>query len=280
MKRLLLGMMGLLLAGSLLAGDLRSVQARVEGSMIVTGTLGVSAQGTVLGYTLDHPEKLPPVVVNLIARSLPGWTFRPLLQGGKPVAAKTSMSLRLVARPIGGGKYEVAVHSAYFGDQSTGVELVGPHPSPRYPSEAAQEMASGITYVMLRIDRAGHVADAFVEKVDMRVIASEEELDKTRKLLAGASLQALRQWNFTPADPSDREPFRVVLVPVSYELSDRGRPLSPEVYGQWQSYVPGAVEPAPWVDQDKAFTSGADAFPADGIYGPSKLSLLTPLDRG
>jgi hypothetical protein len=279
MKRLLLGMLGLLLASSLLAGDLRSVRARVEGSMVVTGTIDVSAEGTVLGYTLDHPEKLPPVVVGVIAKSLPGWTFKPLLQDGKPVAAKTSMSLRLVAKPIGGGKYQVAVHSAYFGDQSGGIGLVGANQPPRYPAEAAQELASGITYVILRIDRAGHVADAFVEEVNMRVVASDEELDRTRKLLAEASLQALRQWNFTPSESSDREPFRVVLVPVSYELSDRGHPISPEVYGQWQSYVPGPTQLAPWVDQDKALTGGIDAFPADGIYGPSKLSLLTPLDH-
>lgn len=280
MKRLLLGMLGLLLAGSLLAGDVRAVRARVEGSMIVTGAIEVSAQGTVLGYALDHPEKLPPVVVSLIAKSLPAWTFQPVLRDHVPVAVKTSMSLRLVAKPIGGGKYQVGVHSAYFGDQSAGIELVGPRPSPRYPREALQERASGVTYVMLRIDRAGHVADAFVEQVNMRVLASDEELDRTRKLFSEASLQALRQWNFSPAGPSDHGPFRVVRVPVSYELTDRGRLLSPEVYGQWQSYVPGPLALAPWVDQDSALTGGVDAFPADGIYGPSQLTLLTPLDHG
>jgi hypothetical protein len=280
MKRLLLGMLGLLLAGSLLAGGLRSVRARVEGSMVVTGTIGVTPQGTVLGYTLDHPEKLPPVVVDTIAKNLPKWTFEPVLQDGKPVAAKAKMSLRLVARPVGGDKYQVAVRSAYFGDESAGIKLVGVPQSPRYPSEAIQERASGTTYVMLRVDRAGHVADAFVEQVNMRVLASDEELNRMRKLLAEASLKALRQWNFTPADSSDRTPFRVVRVPVSYQVSEYGHRSPPEVYGQWESYVPGPVEPAPWVDKDKALAGGIDAFPSDGVYGPSQLSLLTPLDHG
>jgi hypothetical protein len=279
MKRLLSGILGVLLAGVTLAGGIRSVRERVEGSMVVTGTIGVTPQGTVLGYTLDHPEKLPPVVADVIGKNIPHWTFRPVLQDGKPVAAKAKMSLRVVASPIADGKFQVALRSAYFGDESAGIRMVS-STRPRYPREAIRDRADGTAYVILRIDRAGRVADAFAEQVNMRVLAEDAELARLRTLFAESSLKALRQWTFTPADPTDHEPYRVVRVPVSYEVSEQGHLPTREVYGQWQSYVPGPVEPAPWFDSDKMLSGGGDALPGDGVYGPSALSLLTPLDHG
>ena len=280
MKRLLLGMLGLLLAGSVSAGGLLTVRARVEGSMVVTGTIGVTPQGTVLGYTLDQSEKLPPVVVEVIGKTVPGWTFQPVLQDGKPVAAKAKMNLRLVARPLGEGKYQVAVRSAYFGDEEAAAkEMVVTRTKPRYPREAIQERFSGTAYAILRIDRAGHVADAFARQVNMRVLADDKELERMRKLFAEATVKALQQWIFVPAEPADRKPYRIVQVPVSYEVSEAGHLPFREVYGQWQSYVPGPTEPAPWFDRDMMLTGG-DALPGDGVYGPSSLSLLTPLDNG
>lgn len=281
MKRLLLGMLGLLLAGTVFAGGVRAVRARVEGSMVVTGTIGVTPQGTVLGYTLDQPEKLPPVVVDVIGKTVPGWTFQPVVRDGKPVAAKAKMSLRLVARPIGDGNYQVAVRSAYFGDeQAAARKMVVTRTSPRYPREAIQGRASGTAYAVLRVDRAGHVADAFAQQVNMRVLADDTTLDRMRKLFAEATVKALQQWTFVPADPADHEPYRVVRVPVSYEVAELGHLPSHEAYGQWQGYVPGPEQPAPWFDKDQMLTGGGDALPGDGVYGPSSLSLLTPLNHG
>lgn len=279
MKRLLAVMLGLLLAHAAVAGGLRSVRERVEASMVVTGTIGVTPQGTVLGYALDHPEKLPPLVADVIGKTLPTWTFQPVVEHGKPVSAKARMSLRLVAKPIGDGKFEVAIHSAYFGDQSEGIKAVSTR-QPRYPREAIQDRASGTAYVVLRIDRAGHVADAFAEKVNMRLIAEDVELDRLRKLFAEASLKALRQWTFTPAASADQEPYREVRVPVSYDVSDPGHLPVGEAYGQWQGYVPGPEQAAPWFDKSDVLTAGADALPGDGVYGKPSLSLLTPLDHG
>jgi hypothetical protein len=279
MKRLLAVVLGLLLAHAAVAGGLRSVRERVEASMVVTGTIGVTPQGTVLGYALDHPEKLPPVVVDVIGKNVPAWTFQPVLEHGKPVSAKARMSLRMVARPVGDGKFAVAIRSAYFGDRSEGIKAVSTR-QPRYPREAIQERAGSTTYVVLRVDRAGHVADAFAEKVNMRLIATDVELDRLRKLFAEASLKALRQWTFTPAASTDQEPYREVRVPVSYEVGGLDNLPVREAYGQWQGYVPGPEQPAPWFDKSDALAAGTDALPGDGIYGKPSLSLLTPLDHG
>lgn len=279
MKRLLSGMLGLLLAGSALADGPRAIRERVEGSMVVTGTIGVTADGAVLGYTLDHPEQLPPVVADVIGKDVPNWTFRPVVQDGKPVAAKARMSLRVVATPVGDGKFQVGIRSAYFGDESAVIKKVQTV-QPRYPRAAIEDRASGTAYVILRIDRAGKVADGFAEQVNLQVIAGDAELDRLRKLFAESSLRALQQWTFTAADPSNREPYRVIRIPVRYQVSEFGHRPTPIGYGQWEGYLPGPVEPAPWPDQDKLLTGGGDALPGDGVYGPPALSLLTPLDRG
>ena len=107
-----------------------------------------------------------------------------------------------------------------------------------------------------------------------------DENYRWRKLFAQACLEAARQWSFTPAAPTDATAFRVVRVPVAFHLREWGR-AAPDTYGQWESYVPGPLEPAPWVDSDQMLGGGADALPEDGgVYGKSSLSLRTPLDQG
>lgn len=277
MKRLLVGVVGLLLAGAALAG-VRSTRASVEASMLVTGTIGITPQGTVLAYTLDHPEKLPPAVADLIGKNVPRWMFEPVLRDGKPVAAKAKMSLRVVATPVSDGNFKLAVRSAYFGDPAQGLkthEFIGP----RYPMQAIRSRVEGTVYLVLRIDRAGKVTDEAAQQVNLRVIARDKEMEYWRGLFAKASLDAARQWTFTAADPSDHALYRDVRVPVSYQLTESfSTPRKPH-YGQWEAYVPGPLEPVPWSDEDRMLTGGADALPGDGVYGAPSLSLLTPLNH-
>jgi hypothetical protein len=282
MKRLLLGVAGLLLAGTALAGGPHSVRERVEASMVVTGSIGVTPQGTVLGYTLDHPEKLPPPVADLIGKAVPSWTFQPVLRDGKPVAAKAKMSLRVVAQPIGDGKFKIGVRSAWFGDPGQGITTNMSTP-PRYPVQAMRGRVEGTVYLAMRLDREGRVSDAAAEQVNLRVIASDTEMKHWREVFAKATLSAARQWTFSPAGPTDHTLYRDVMVPVAFELytgPGRIRPSPEAKYGQWQTYVPGPVEPVPWSDADRMLTGGVDALPDDGVYGAPSLSLLTPLDRG
>lgn len=274
MKRLLLGVVALLGAGGALAARPGDIQKQVEASMLVTGTIGITPEGAVLGYTLDHPEKLPPVVSDAVASNVPRWTFKPVLKDGKPVAAKTSMSLRLVAHPVGDGKYAIGVQSAYFGDNASGMQYVR-RVAPKYPRQALRDRVSGTVYLLLRIDRAGKVEDAIAQQVNLQEIAGEEVLRHWRKLLADASLDVARQWTFTPSAPGETGAHRYARVPVAYSLGA----VRPVAYGQWESYLPGPLEPEPWSDGDAMLSGGADALPGDGVYGKQSLSLLTPLDK-
>ena len=60
MKRLLLLLLlGGWLAGTAQADGQRSAAAQAEASMLVTATIVVATDGSVSGYAVDHPEKLP-----------------------------------------------------------------------------------------------------------------------------------------------------------------------------------------------------------------------------
>jgi hypothetical protein len=276
MKHWLMGLCVLLLAGTCLAGE-RSARERVEASTLVDGTIGITPEGKVLAYTLDRPEQLQPVVKEIVAKSVPQWTFQPVLVDGKPVAAKTKMHLRLVAVPQGDGNYQVSIRSAYFGDQSSSVKHVQ-QAAPRYPEQAIRAHIGGTVYVMLRIDRDGKVTDAIATQVNLDAMASGRVLKQWRQVFAEASLRAARQWTFTPAGAGEPD-YRVVATPVSYWLEEAGQRRS-DTYGRWETYVPGPIEPAPWFDAHRMLSAGADALPGDGIYGQPSLSLISRLDRG
>jgi hypothetical protein len=62
---------------------------RMEASMLVEGTLGITPGGTVLAYSLDQAEELPPAVVQMIAKAVPRRTFKPVLVDGKPVGGES-----------------------------------------------------------------------------------------------------------------------------------------------------------------------------------------------
>lgn len=273
MKRWLLGWSVLLLAGACLASE-PSARERVEASVLVDGTIGITPAGAVLAYTLDRPERLPPEVVATIAKNAPRWTFHPVLVDGKPVTAKAKMHLRLVASPRPDGSYELSIRSAYFGDKSTSITRAT-MPPPRYPQQAIRAHLGGSVYLALRIDRDGKVIDAMATQVNLDALASERVLQQWRQVFADASVRAARQWTFSPAAAG--EPlYRTVTTPVHYRIKEFGHGKT-DSYGTWESYVPGPVEPAPWFDAGRMLSGGTDALPGDGIYGPPSLSLLAPL---
>jgi hypothetical protein len=279
MKRWLLGLgMGcLVLAGAASAAG-PSARDRMEASMLVEGTLGVTPTGTVLAYSLDQAEKLPPAVVQTIAKAVPRWTFKPVLVDGKPVAAKAKMHLRLVASPLGDGSYRVAIRSAYFGDESSTITRNGKGTPPRYPLDALRGRIEATVYLLLRVDREGRVADAIAQQVNLNVAGSERVLSKWREVFAEPSLRAARTWTYSAAGPSDPD-FRVLRTPIVYHLQEVNGPER-HAYGQWEGYVPGPLAVAPWFDADTMLSGGADALPGDGTYGAPSLSLLTPLGPG
>lgn len=105
--------------------------------------------------------------------------------------------------------------------------------------------AQGTVYLVLLVDRKGSVRDSIAEQVNLRVWSSMRELERLRKMLGLAAVEATRRWRFQPptrGEHADAEQW-TVRVPVEFRLmGDQG----PE-YGKWQVYVPGPRTRAPWI---------------------------------
>ena len=273
MKYFVLGVLGLLLVSVAYAA-----QPKLQASMAVSGELVVGPDGKAMRYTLDHPEKLPPAVVELIARTVPNWRFATVSKDGKPVAARARMSLGVIADPTGDGAFALCVGAAEFG---SGNDADLPHVVtrrlPTYPHEAIERRVAGEVYLLLELDAGGRVAKAAVERVDLRATGSEQDMALMREVFAKSSLQAARHWTYAlPQTPGSAKAPMLVRVPVDYSLNGEGVPREPR-YGQWRSYVPGPVQPVDWPELQPEAQTGFEALAGEGIYPLDQpLKLLDP----
>ncbi len=175
-KRWLLGMFCLLLSAPLLAAGVNTVRKSGVGSMLVTGWIEVAPSGEVAHYDLDQASKLPPLVVKLISQTIPGWMFEPVKIAGKPVLAKSRMSLRVVAEPVGNGNYKIKVAGVDFGAPEGNGKIVTDEISEKrtfavsYPWQAAGSGVSGTVYVLMLVNRQGRVEHALAQQVNLNVV--------------------------------------------------------------------------------------------------------------
>src|SRR5690606_15668115 len=101
------------------AQNAKAVRKQIEGSMLVTGRVTITREGTVGDWTIDRREDLPPAVVNVIDASAPGWRFDLILVDGEPVYGSARMSLRMIAERIDEERFRVSIRDGYFGREGT-----------------------------------------------------------------------------------------------------------------------------------------------------------------
>ncbi|KAA8919769.1 protein tonB, partial [Xanthomonas sontii] len=187
-------MLSLLLAFTALAADgvgPGAVRKQIESSMLVSGTIDIEPSGTVSALALDQQERLPEGVVGFVRNSVMQWKFEPGMRDGKPVPARAPMTLRLVAKRLQGDDYQIEIRSADFtrydpSDHSV-VTAIQMKP-PAYPQAAYSVGAAGSAYLVLKVGRDGRVADAVVEQVNLRVVASEQQMQQLREVLGKSAL--------------------------------------------------------------------------------------------
>lgn len=251
------------------------VERHAELSMLVTGSIEVGTDGSVKGYSLDKPEKLPAAVTELAARKIPAWKFqRP--DGTNAGPLRSSMSLRFLARKVDATNYTVRIAGTSFyrhaPDEYPTSKGLKP---PRYPHLAGMGQVTGIVYVVARIDRKGRVEQAIAEQVNLRVITHEAGMNEWRAMFAKVALDAAKDWKFIPPTKGSNasDPYWSVRVPIEFAIL--GKTVQPQ-YGEWAAYIPGPRQVAPWSKNDGRHTS-ADALPAGGIYpADPELVLLEP----
>lgn len=265
----------------------------VEMSMVVTGTITVNPDGSVRSYTIHELDKLPPAARRIVQATVPHWQFVPIMANGKAVALEAGMSLRLIADMIDHNHARVYVAGAEFGcdagrarkllpgecPKGTSVSYARRWP-PNYPEDALQARVGGQVFLVLQVDRNGHVSQAAARQVNLYSVTGWPA--HYRKVLAEASLRAARKWQFSvpTMGPNAAKDHWVVEVPVNYWM---GPPGSAPVqhYGQWNAYIPGPVQDIPWAGRDGAAGS-ADAIAGGGapFVRDTRFVLETPLTGG
>lgn len=278
-----LGLLMLLASGLAESASSRAgIRKTVENSMLVTGTIDIGADGTTTGHALDQPDKLPPVVRELVAKAATGFRFEPVLVEGKPAPVRAKMGLRVVATRVDSGDYRLRVASASFDDDRAvkGEDVTSLHVvPPAYPPAAYRSGVAGTVYTVVKIDATGAVVDVAVEQTNLTVTGSEWIMAQARALLEKSAIDAARKWRFDvpTRGPKAAQASWSMRLPIDYILQDgaAGDPATP--YGKWQSYVPGPRNHIPWISEDDN-RARPDALVAGAAHpvgdGPK---LLTPL---
>ena len=280
MKRWIVAVAFMLVPFAAGAATRAQILKQVEASMLVKGTLDIGAEGSVTSLVLDQPEKLPAGIADFVQKQVMTWKFEPVLVDGKPVRARSPMSMRVVARVVDKDSYSIAIRNASFeGEAPKPGETVSRKKitPPRYPEQILRSGASGSVYVVAKVTKDGHVVDAVVEQVNLRTIGTAREMASWRNALADATLKAVRGWTYTVpsiGELADDE-FWLVRVPVDFKL-DNGE----YAYGSWDRYIPGPRQTLPWSSEEERHGFSPDSLAAGGDYllGSSKgPKLLTPL---
>ncbi|WP_223619524.1 energy transducer TonB [Lysobacter sp. ESA13C] len=246
------------LSGATVAGkrDVDEVRARSEMSMVVTGKVRIKADGSVEGLDVDKPSELPKGVVELVQHTVPHWRFEPAA-AGKESAEALNMSVRVVGRKQADGNYQLTMRSANFADPDPGTVLKARSlPPPSYPSALEGTNAAGTVYVLVRVGEAGDAQEVFAEQVNLSVVAEEKEMQRLRKEFARSAVSAAKRWKFELPKNDGEASAWTARVPVEYVQLGQKRVK----YGQWEVYVPGPHQQAPWYKDDDTAGLGVDAF--------------------
>lgn len=260
-----------------------ATNALVEASMLVTGTITVNPQGGVQSYTVQGLNKLPPAVQQIIQTTVSRWQFVPIMAAGKAVTADAGMSLRIVADMTDAQHATIRIAAAAFGcDARPKTNLPGecPHGTavgyvqrkpPSYPVDALKGGVGGEVFLVLQIDRDGHVSQAAVRQVNLYRIT--DHAAHYRDVLAEATLRAASKWQFRvpTVGPNAAKDHWVVQVPVNYTMGvprDACGAIPCSRASAWSTYIPGPVQDIPWSDEGKKAGSlgGSDAIAGGALF--------------
>lgn len=271
------------------AASRAEIRKSVERSMLVTGTIDIGTDGAVIGHRVDQPEKLPEFVRDLVAKAVPGFRFEPVKVDGRIVKARAKMGIRVIAKQLDNGNYGLRIGSASFGEdggvKGETVTVVDQMTPPRYPRAAYLSGVEGSVYLVLKIDRQGKVVEAIDEQVNLVLIDKESIMQKYRKILAKAAIDAAKEWRYDvpTRGPLAEDEFWSMRVPVDFRLcgsSDECKDMAQPAYGVWEAYVPGPKTHVPWISEEQNRQNPDAMIAGDAQQVGSGPRLLTPASEG
>ncbi|HUA79247.1 MAG TPA: energy transducer TonB [Dyella sp.] len=266
MKRWMTGAFCVLWACTTWAGaNANSARKLAEASMLVSGWIEVMPDGAVHQYTLDHPEKLPPAVVDLMQKAAPNWKFH--LTDGIHAIHRAKMSVRIVAKRVDDTHDSISIASATFGEpNATPTDHVTQKNKPAltFPRDALMEGFGGTVYLVLRVNRQGRVEDAAVEQVNLDEYSDERSMDLARRSFSNAALVGAKRWTFhLPTTGTHvNDPSWQVRVPIHFIAYGARADVT---YGTWAAYIPGPHQSIPWLKDESQASQSPDAIPPGSI---------------
>lgn len=203
----------------------------VSGYCLVIVTLDLDAKGSSKLAELTTHGNAEHVLCTKWANQsastiLANWSFEPAKQGGKPVASQVIVPLVFTAHandffdssPIPVDALDAirisaapasakATHDASVSEDTSYRKAV----PPKYPVDAIKTHQQGEIVLRVMVDADGNPVSAKVEKAD------PPEAEAT---FAQASIDAVMQWKFNPAEKDGRKIGGEVRVPFTYSLHE------------------------------------------------------------
>ncbi len=256
---------------------------QVVNSMPASGTIEIDTQGHVAGYTIKDAEAYDQALLDLMARNIQRWVFKPVLVDGVPRQARFDMFLRLQAKPLDDGKFEVSIASAAFGGKAP----VEPHTRvaprkdrepPRYPMDEMRRGVGGKVVLVIKVDPSGNVSDVVAEQTNLTVAGRDGAMETWRKDLERAALSAARRWTFDPPTSGVAADMPWWDLRTSVTFIPFGSSAEPAP-GKWERYVPGPRREVPWRMKKSVADTGVDTLPGGRLFPVEQpVQLLTALN--
>lgn len=258
-----------------------AIRRQAESSLLVSGHITISADGKVLGHTIDDAGTLPEGIVKLTGQLASKWTFEPMaLEDAK--ASRSRMHLLYVASQKDDGKLGLELRSASFEADlppEARVTVARRGRMPTYPGNLADRNISGTVYLQLQIGRDGKVANIDASHVNLRTIGREADMAKWREQFSEASMKAIRGWEFKPptSGPDVDAPHWTGTLPVIFTVIGSPEPQP----GKWEAYIPGPRKAIPWLHSKGLTAEQTDALAPNQFHSTGNNRRLTsPLMGG
>lgn len=182
------------------------------------GDIYIAPDGTVIDYKLDSKD-LAPEVAKLVDARIRRWRFEPIRLDGKPVIAKTRMTVELDAIPVADG-YQLRVAGVGFGNpRRTHPENMKP---PRYPLPARRAGVEAQVLLLLSVDAQGKVAKVEIQSTSLSGKGPQQVMTQWADMFEDSAGDAARHWHFEMTEQVGGQPLALtrVRVPVTYRMED------------------------------------------------------------
>lgn len=231
-------MMGLLACAMALMASLVSAREPEVKTVDVDADIVIAQDGSV--REIDVGKDVAPGVAALVEKAVKQWRFEPVVRNGKPVMAKTGLTMDLAATKVGAG-YSLRIQRVVFvSSRAKPLKYV-------VPGMPRTAMGSGMNFDVLaamRVDPQGNVVEAAL--LSLQVRGGRREPKHLREDFAVEVERALKHSKFRPADVAAGERGDdTFYLPLDYRNA-LGRGASLTIAERF-----GDATPVPWLTPDQ-----------------------------